>query len=415
MRYLSAHYVFLISSPPLKNGIVCVDENNVITDVIDTGGQLEEREKLEFYNGILVPGFVNAHCHLELSHLRGAIDPHGGLPDFISSIGKIRQANEKILLEAAKAANDEMERNGIVAVGDISNHIDTVRIKHKSRIWYHNFVEVFGLDNVRAKEIFTTAKKVQQEYHKAGFYATIVPHALYSVSAKLWETLSRSYAMSPPRAISMHHQESNEETNVFFEGKGELADTFRENGLLINDGNIPPGTILYQLDRYFKWPSRCLLVHNIFSSKDDLSKYVSTQKKYYFVLCPGSNLFIQNRLPNLDLFALTDDLNVCLGTDSLASNTCLSILEEMKIVQRHAPGIPLSRLLRWATLNGAKALNLDYGLGSFEKKKCPGINLITNIDYDRMQLTEKSTVEVIIKNGKFCIDPMQASTCNDQS
>ena len=375
MRYLSAHYIFPISAPPLRNGVIYVNDDGCIVDVSDTGGKLEEREKLEFYNGILVPGFVNAHCHLELSHLRGALQPHGGLPAFISSIVKMRPASDGTIKAAAKTADEEMTKNGIVAAGDISNSADTLSIKRNSRIRYHTFVELFGLDGNRAKEIFTMTGRVKQEYDNAGLSVSVAPHAAYSVSQALWEILHQSYLASPPQVISMHHQESSGETGIYFEGKDELTDTFR--------------TTLLQAQR-------CLLVHNTFTSKDNLIKYIPHTRRFYFVLCPGSNLFIQNRLPDFLLYSLQKLCQtVCLGTDSLASNTRLSILDEMKIIRQHAPDIPLETLLRWATLNGAQALGFDRLLGSFEKGKTPGVNLISGIDFDRMQLTDESMVKVL--------------------
>ena len=357
--------------------MICVDDDGCIVDMIDTGGKLEEREKLEFYNGILVPGFVNAHCHLELSHLHGVMEQNSGLSEFVLSIGKIRRANNETILAAAKEADSEMWRNGIVAVGDISNNACTFPVKRDSPMWYRTFVEVFGLDNSRSEEIFTAAKQVEQEYRHAGMPASIVPHAVYSVSEVLWEVLCQSYKSSPPQVISMHHQESSEELEAKLESQNpKLTSCLQEASL-------------------------CLLVHNTFSTKDDLTKYISHLRRFYFVLCPKSNLFIQNRLPDLLLFSMQElRQNVCLGTDSLASNTCLSVLEEMKIIQQHAPEIPLEMLVQWATLNGAKALVFDHLLGSLEKGKVPGINLITHIDLENKRLTAESEVKMLVGSGK---------------
>ena len=376
-----------------------MNDEGCIVDVIDTGGKLEEREKLEFYNGILVPGFVNAHCHLELSHLRGCIEPHGGLPGFISSVGKIRRADVDTIAAAAKSADEEMTRNGIVAVGDISNSADTLNVKCNSRIRYHTFVELFGLDGHRSKEIFASSMHLKQEYDNAGLPASVVPHAIYSVSRELWEILYQSYQSSPPDIVSMHHQESSEETGIYLEGKGELANVFRKNGILTGE-HILSRDVLPQMMRCLREASRCLLVHNTFSTIGDLSKYQSHPERFYFVLCPASNLFIQNRLPNLLLFSSQKRChNICLGTDSRASNAKLSILEEMKIIHQHAPDLPLEMLLQWATLNGARALGFDHRQGSLEKGKTPGVNLITGIDFARMQLTDESEVKALVFDG----------------
>jgi cytosine/adenosine deaminase-related metal-dependent hydrolase len=385
MRYLSAHYVFPVSSPPLKNGIVCVNDCGYIADVTDTGGKLKECEKLEFYSGILVPGFVNAHCHLELSHLRNAIEPHCSLPAFVSSIGSMRTANFETITTAAKEADEEMVRNGIVAVGDISNSDYTLEVKKNSVIRYHTFVELFGMDGSRAKEIITAGQRTKQLFNEAGLDASQAPHAIYSVSSELWEMLYQSYTSSPPQVISIHHQESNDVQNSRIR---ELKSS------RIEELENQESKIKNQMFRCFQEASRCLLVHNVFSTKDDLTQYASDSKKYYFVLCPRSNIFIQSRLPDIQLFASPElSNNTCLGTDSLASNTNLSILEEMKIIQQHYPGISLETLLQWATINGARALGIDSYFGNFAKGKTPGVNLITGIDFERMRLTDASAVK----------------------
>ncbi len=393
MRYLSAHYIFPVSSPPLKNGIVCTDDRGVVVDVIDTGGKFRERERLEFYNGILVPGFVNTHCHLELSHLRGAMASHGGLPDFLSSVGRIRPADDATVRSAAKAADEEMRRNGIVAVGDISNRADTIPIKQESKLRYRTFIEVFGLDARRAESAFSDAQNLERLYRDADLPASVVPHAMYSMSSPLLGLLDNYYATHPAIA-SIHWQESKEETGLYLEGKGALAEAFRRGGLLPDDG-ASRKNLVEETEQCLSRARQCLLVHNTFSSRDDISRCLHRLKKVFWVLCPGSNLYIQNRLPDLSLFAEAD-LNVCIGTDSLASNTRLSVLEELKIIQNRTPDIPLSQLLYQATLSGARALGFDNILGSFEKNKTPGINLITNIDFERMRLTDQSSVEVLV-------------------
>ena len=86
MRKISANYVFPITSEPIKNGIIVLDDNNTIIEIIDNGGELKETYNLEFYNGIIVPGFVNTHCHLELSHLKNTIVKGKGMPRFIECV-----------------------------------------------------------------------------------------------------------------------------------------------------------------------------------------------------------------------------------------------------------------------------------------------------------------------------------------
>ncbi len=391
MRYLSAHYIFPVSSPPIKNGILCVDNDGTIIDVIDNNGLIKEFEKLEFYNGILVPGFINAHCHLELSHLKGSFGQGEGLPVFITSVDRMRGIDDKTVIQSAKEADEEMRRNGIVAVGDISNRSITIGIKQKSRLRYHTFVEILGLKESDASSIWERFLQIEQQYHEAGLAASIVPHALYSISSSLFGLL-QNYYKQKSTITSIHHQEDPDETSLYPEGKGELFDSLQKRGLI--SSNSCRTDIIDIMEKALKYAQQCLLIHNTHISEDDIKHRTTCLNHIFWVLCPKSNLYIQNQLPNITLFA-KNNLSVCVGTDSLSSNTCLSILEELKTIHRYFPDISLQQLIQWATLNGALALQMDKELGSFEKGKKPSVNLISHIDFEQMQLTEDSTVTVL--------------------
>ena len=138
-------------------------------------------------------------------------------------------------------------------------------------------------------------------------------------------------------------------------------------------------------------------MHNTHTQKQDIDALKRYRKleSTFFVLCPNSNLYIANELPPVDLFR-QEKLQICLGTDSLASNTELSILQEMLTIQQNFPEVPLEELLSWACINGAKALNLSTTFGSFENGKKPGVNLITGTDFKTMKLTPNTKVKRLI-------------------
>jgi len=140
-----------------------------------------------------------------------------------------------------------------------------------------------------------------------------------------------------------------------------------------------------------------LLVHNVWTANEDI-ELISRRRALnntWFVLCPNSNLYIADRLPDINLFR-RNNLQICLGTDSLSSNRQLSILEEMKTIQEHFPEIPLNELITWATRNGAQALKIDRWAGTIEKGKKPGINLITGLDLKNLQLRPQSKIKKLI-------------------
>jgi cytosine/adenosine deaminase-related metal-dependent hydrolase len=140
---------------------------------------------------------------------------------------------------------------------------------------------------------------------------------------------------------------------------------------------------------YFKKDQSLILVHNVCTAEKDI-EFIKTQNakhKTFFCLCPNANLYITDTLPDVNKF-IEHRCEIVLGTDSLASNDQLCILEEMKTLQKNFPGLKLSTLLQWATINGARALQKENILGSFEKGKQPGIVLIEGLE--NMQ-TNKNT------------------------
>ncbi len=352
---------------------------------------------MEFYSGILTPGFVNAHCHLEFSYLHGKITEHSGLGSFIGQINRLRN-EEKEQVEKSIQVNDrKMWAAGIAAVGDVSNSTLTLETKQKSRIFYHTFVESFGFHPIRADKSFQTAQAVFAAFTEKKLSASVVPHAPYSVSDTLFEKIITE-AIKTKSVLSIHNQESEAEAEFFKTGTGSIADHLHKN-LKLDISHFPPGekSPLTTILKHLPLQNRLLFVHNTFTKKEDLEEICKNRshRNTHFVLCPNSNLFIENQLPPLSLFQ-NERLNICLGTDSLASNHQLSILAEMITLQQNFEDIELLALLKWATINGAKALEIENRFGSFDAGKQPGINLISGIDLKSMKLTKSSRVKRLI-------------------
>ena len=146
---------------------------------------------------------------------------------------------------------------------------------------------------------------------------------------------------------------------------------------------------------YFNPDQKLLLVHNTASEQQDIEFVENYFSQAYWCLCPNANLYIENQLPEINLFR-SNACKITLGTDSLASNRQLSIFEEIKTIQKHFPEIPLTELIRWGTMNGAEFLGLDHKLGSFGKGKNPGVVLIENADTQTLKLKPGSTSRLII-------------------
>ena len=188
MRRISANYIYPVSQPPIKNGILEVDNLGVIKNIIDTKGELRESRNLEFYNGVIVPGFVNSHCHLELSDLKDKISKKQGLPKFLEEVISSKRALNLANTEIIELYDSLMKQEGIVAVGDICNTSVTIPVKVKSKIYYHTFIEAIGLQE-RAEKTFFKNQSLAQEFKSKNLATSIVPHAPYSVSTELLELI----------------------------------------------------------------------------------------------------------------------------------------------------------------------------------------------------------------------------------
>lgn len=404
-RYITSDSIFPVSAPPIKNGIVFFEEDGTIIEIIDpTKQQLGQdfQTAIEHHSGIICPGFINTHCHLELSWMKRMIPENLGMAGFIKELIAARSKfNLEEALTAIEKAEEEMINNGIAAVGDISNNDLSFAQKSKERIRYHTFLEIFDLNPAKAEQVFNAAKELAALYPKV----SIVPHAPYSVSGNLFKLIGE-YAVQTHSLISYHNQESRAESELFINKSGTLFDYF--SGLGINLDYIKK-TGLNSLRSTLPWFSRnnkTLLVHNTFSDKEDIKyalDYFKDQgqragENLFFCFCPNANLYIENRLPHFQLF-IEAGAQCTIGTDSLASNHSLSILDELKVITHNNPKIPLQTLLTWATLNGAKFLGFDKELGSIEKGKKPGLNLIcgTNPKYGMNPDTVSISKECMVK------------------
>jgi aminodeoxyfutalosine deaminase len=393
MRRLSANYVLPVSQPPVKNGILEIDNSGIIQGLTDPSVNPVELSNIECFEGIIVPGFVNAHCHLELSHLANQISPKQGMASFIKDVQEKRnKADNLFKSEQCKSAIEQMHDNGIVATGDICNTDETFRLKKTSYVQFHNFIEVFGFNDSMNDDYLRVARNNRDKSLQMGMPASITPHAPYSVSKKLMQNILKE---SKDAIITMHNQETAAENELFEAGTGELFETLLTINHNYKKWEKTKMSSLASVIHLFTDVCKLLLVHNLCTKGSDIDHVMEKNPNATWTLCPSSNLFIHNILPDLLLF-INKKAKIAIGTDSLASNNQLCILEELKILQKKIPGTNIKNLLEWATINGASALNMDSDLGSFEKGKKPGVLLIENINFDQMKFTENSKVNRLL-------------------
>jgi aminodeoxyfutalosine deaminase len=399
-RKFKGDYLFLGDRLADSDSVLITTDDGTVQDVVPAaaaGGDVV------YMPGMLCPGFVNSHCHLELSHMRGGIPEGTGLVDFLVAVIRRRapQSMEGIK-EAIAAAEQEMLDGGIVAVGDICNTADTLEQKLAGRLHYHNFIETIGFVEQGAAARFEQSKAV---YDQFGGRRSLVPHAPYSVSAGLFRLIA-DFAGKPSGAkaseplakdategrrgtkssrrslLTMHNQETEAENVFFLSGKGDFLRLYAMLGV---DVSFFHGTGKRSLESclcYFHEGQTMILVHNVATAAGDLVG-LAGGPELYFCLCPNANLYISGRLPDVELL-VASGCRIVVGTDSLASNHRLSVLEELKTLQRAFPRLDTAELLGWATLNGAKALQMEDMLGSFLPGKRPWVVLLTGLEELRL-------------------------------
>ena len=394
MRKITADHLLPVSSEPIEKGVVIIDDGGKIL-------ALDRREnhdlsELEIYQGAIVPGFVNTHCHLELSHMKGIAPTGTGLIPFIQTVVKQRDFPPAKIAAAIERADREMWENGIVAVGDISNKTDTAAVKSKSPIRYYTFVEMFDfLNDDWAQKTFDDYWKVfEAQSAGGGNRKSAVPHAPYTVSKSLFHKINQANQFSVPSlqspvsspqspvpspqsplTVSIHNQETEHEDLFFQKKEGALLDFYQGFGLDISSFEATKTKSIYYAMENMDPGQRTLFVHNTMTTAADIQAAHAWGKNVFWATCPNANLYIENRLPDYSIF-MENNAKMTIGTDSLTSNWQLSILDEMRAIARFKSFIGFPTLLRWATLNGAEALGFDDDLGSLEVGKTPGLNLL---------------------------------------
>ncbi|MBN8687546.1 MAG: amidohydrolase family protein [Chitinophagales bacterium] len=360
----------------LDNSVLITDETGTIEAIVPAE---EAGEDVQQVKGILSPGLINCHCHLELSHLKNVIPPHTGLIDFLSSVVTKRGFAPEVIEAEIIRAEKEMEDNGIVAVGDIGNTADTAAVKKRSRIRWQNFVEVLSFTEEKADERIAHYSGVARDLAEAlkssplPHRTTLVPHAPYSISTSSFRMINEATA---GQIISIHNQEHPAEDELYKTGGGAYLRFFKAIGIEGSPFTVTGKSSIRSVLPHFTNGQTIFLIHNTFMPEEDMvwaNAFANANGlKLVYCLCINANLYIENKVPPVELL-MKHDCQIVLGTDSYSSNWQLNISKEIQAIRTHFPHIPEATLLQWATRNGANALEWGNELGSFAKGTRPGI------------------------------------------
>ncbi len=373
LRHIAAHYL-LDGGEVVERPVITIDDAGRIVRIAQWE-RLDTMPTTEFYAGALCAGFVNAHCHAELSYLRGAIAEGSGFAGFARAIGQVRggfSAEER--RQALVAADAAMWAEGVEAVGDIVNDDSSFEVKQHSHIHYHSFAEVFGLNasTEAARRLLTGAN------------CSLTPHSTYSVQDAVFREIAQTKSDAP---LSVHFMESPDEA-ALYRGEGSLAAWYEKMGWQCDFlGYSSPARRIVESIPHER---RVMLVHNCCINEEDIALIDEAfGQRVSWVVCPRSNDYISGLRPPVDRLRRAG-ARICIGTDSLASNHSLSMVEEMKAMRE----VPLKELALWATRNGAEAIGIADEKGSIEVGRRSGVVLIEGIergDDGELYLTDKAT------------------------
>lgn len=392
---IAASYVYTLDAEePIVNGYVEYDDDGTVTAV----GRCEDiSSEKRFLDGAIVPGFVNAHCHVELSHLHGKFRKGTGMAGFIDQINELRDwAGREVKVELVRKWMDKMWSDGVSAMADISNDDSSFEVKASHPMYTRTFLEVFGSEPHMCEGVMNEVTELNAVADAAGIDAAPTPHSCYTMSPQL---LSASAAAGLERGyLSYHSQESLEEEELIRYGSGAMYENRKRSGM-----STPPVTgessLKYFMDRLADarpapYDAHVLLVHNVCLSQDDIDAARKVMNNVYWAICPLSNQFIHDALPPVRLMR-ENGLDVMIGTDSLSSNDDLDMVKEMYCLHENFPEVGMNELLSWASLNGARFLSKEDELGSLTPGKKPGLVFIGNLDGEGC-LTAESRSERII-------------------
>ncbi len=377
IRKIAAPLVLSPEGDFWKNTIISFDEQGVIAGIEKDVQNIDSVAGVEYYDGVLMPGMVNAHCHLELSYLLGQVAEGKGLVEFIREIMAVRgnftfeQQQQKAITEDRK-----MWSEGVQGMLDISNGEASFEAKRTSNLIYHTYAEYFNMPpDDKIDEYFEAATKHIPAAKELGLAISPTPHSNYMVGDKLFKKSATS------GACSIHFMETPSEVD-YFERKGKMYD------FVTDDGMVPDfldyGGHAERLIGSLPKDMPLLLVHNTMITEEQVDMLTNYFTDLTFVLCPRSNYFIERSFPPA-MMLWRKGVNVAIGTDSLTSNHSLTMALELDWLLRNNEDLPLGVALKWATLGGARGLHATDKIGSFEVGKSSGAVLLEGIDFSTLR------------------------------
>jgi cytosine/adenosine deaminase-related metal-dependent hydrolase len=370
MKLLHADAVITGEAGVVRDGAVLVEDDGTIAGVGEAGALLPAHAgaAVERIRGVVFPGIVNAHTHVELSALRGQVPGGGGFVRWVEGLIAVRGEAQPETDEAAIVrAADELCAAGTAAVGEVTNSLAAVSALARRNIGGCIFHEVFGVGLETAEKRLVDYERARGEWTHEDLAYAVAPHTLYTTHLDAVRVILGRARASGART-SLHLAEHSSERRAVEAGDGPVADWYKER-LHIADAPWPRAPLFDVAGDVGALAPGVLLVHLTEARPAELERVAACGASVVF--CPRSNLHIETKLPPL-LAARAAGIEPALGTDSLASNASLDVLAEARAFADRFPGVPARELVQMATWNGARALGRT-DLGRIAKGARPGV------------------------------------------
>ena len=369
----TARWVVPVSGPPIENGAVATFGGEIVG--IGRARELQSSylaEIRDYEDSILCPALINAHTHLELSPLKGRLSPSGSFVDWVRSLVEARShIGPEEWMPAIKKAVTEMQKEGIIAVGDVGNSDLIPRLSSKvdsnwpfRGIFFRELVRPLASENETDLDMPGANTIWIRDLH-CPLRHSFSGHAPYSVAPSVLKAI-KAWDQGHGLPFSIHLAESGEEIEFLQTGMGPIKELLEEKGHWPLGYEIPKTSPVNYLDRLGLLDKDTVCVHCVHVDQDDIS--ILAKSGSSICLCPRSNIFLGVGIPPVEALHASG-IPLALGTDSLASNDRLSIFAEMACLSRLAPGLSPAVIFRAGTSGGAEALGISEKWGTLAPGK----------------------------------------------
>jgi aminodeoxyfutalosine deaminase len=370
-QLLRAAWVIPVSSAPLEGGAVLVMGSRIAAvgayPALRRQAPVATRS-IDCGDAAIVPALVNAHTHLELTALHNQMPlPQPGFPAWLRRLLPLRAAlSEAQRLQSSLEGHRQLLDNGVAVYGDVTSRVDPGRANTNGLPRGHAFVEVLGFDGI-SLQVSLEGLGAQDLLTRGAPQETVslAAHACYSTSAALIQA-AKAWDREHGAPFSIHVAEHPEEMQFLQDGSGFCRDLLESLGRWVPGWKAPGVSPVAYLDALGVLDERTLLVHAVHLTQRDWRTVAARRCSVCF--CPRSNAALQAGRPVIET-AVRLGIPAALGTDSLASNTDLSLFAEAAFVLAQHPGVPAEAIITMATLGGARALQQHADFGSIEAGK----------------------------------------------